>query len=476
LGISISKKFSGVITTMSTKLICTECVNKQEEIYRLREENKRLKDKIRRDEQKSKEGYFGSSTPSSKKPIKKNTKNESPKKMSGAKPGHIGKGRISFTEDTADHVESVTCEEEICPGCQVELKEMRERNRSVLTVNELKLNKILYKLHRRRCPRCKQTFSAKAPETLPKALLNNELMTHIAAEHYVDGIPMGLLEQKLNINNGTLFQGMHRLAELLKDVPDLLIQNYRQTLVKFADETTWRTDGHNGYAWLFSTNKICVYRIRLTRASSVVTEVLGKEPLSGVLVVDRYQGYNKAPSDIQYCFEHLRRPTEDLIKEFPKSEEIKNFVDKAAPLLSKAMGLRSQKISDEQYYKKAAKLKANIIDTMNKPAKHAGIIYIQSIFLENSSRLYHWVDNRDIPAENNYSERGFRRLIISRKISFGSQSEKGAKTREILMTVLHSLRKQYPDNFRNHFKKSLNQLAINPKLDPYKLLFSNDTS
>ena len=66
---------------MSTKLLCAECVIKQEEIYCLREEIKRLKAKIRRDEQKSKDGYFGSSTPSSKKPIKENTKNKNSKKM-----------------------------------------------------------------------------------------------------------------------------------------------------------------------------------------------------------------------------------------------------------------------------------------------------------------------------------------------------------------------------------------------------------
>lgn len=461
---------------MSTKLLCAECVTKQEEIYRLREENKRLKAKIRRDEQKSKDGYFGSSTSSSKKPIKKNTKDDNPKKNGGAKPGHVGNGRISFTEDTADYVEHVECEEKICPECHIELKQMRLRERSVLGVKELKVDKLLYKLHRCRCPLCKKTFSAKAPETLPKSLLNNELLTHVACEHYVDGIPMGLLEQKLNINNGTLFEGMHRLAKLFKDVPDRLIQDYRQALVKFADETTWRTDGLNGYAWLFSTNKICIYRVRLTRAGSVVTEVMGKEQLPGVLVVDRYQGYNKAPCDIQYCFEHLRRPTEDLVKEFPKSDEIKNFVNAVVPLLSKAMGLRTQDISDEEFYKKAAEIKTDIINEMKKSAKHFGILYIQSIFLENHHRLYHWADNRDVPAENNYSERGFRRLVISRKISFGSQSDKGAKTREILMTVLHSLKKQYAQNFRNHFKTCLNQLAINPGIDPYTLLFENDTS
>lgn len=56
---------------MSIRLICPECIKKQEEIYRLREENKRLTAKIWRQERQISEGYFGSSTPSSQKLVKK---------------------------------------------------------------------------------------------------------------------------------------------------------------------------------------------------------------------------------------------------------------------------------------------------------------------------------------------------------------------------------------------------------------------
>jgi transposase len=461
---------------MSTRLICPECVNKQEEIYRLRDQVKQLQAKLRRRERQISEGYFGSSTSSSQKPVKNNTRNDDLRKNGGAKKGHVGNGRKRFTEDEADRIEHIECEQKICPDCQIQLETKDSLDRSVLGVTELKLDKILYKLQRSRCPLCNKLFSAKAPEVLPKFLLNNELLSHVAGEHYVDGIPMGLLEQKLAINNGTLFNAMHHLARLLKDVPAKLITDYRQTSVKFADETKWRNDGNNGYAWLFSTSLISIYRIRPTRSGRVAAEVLGTAPLPGVLVVDRYGAYNKAPCDIQYCYQHLKRPIEDLVNEFPNSEEIKNFADHVIPLLSQVMGLRSLTISDDVYYRKASQLKTDIIHEMNQPADHAGIQNIQTIFQQYAHRLYHWVENRDVPPENNYSERGFRRLVIARKISFGSQSDKGAKTREILMTVLHSLRKCYPNDYRKKFKSCLNQFAQNPQLDPYNLLFENDTS
>ena len=461
---------------MSTRLICPECVKKQEEIYRLRDQVKQLQAKLRRQERQLSQGYFGCSTPSSQQPIKSNTKNDNPRKNGGAKKGHVGKGRQRFSEAEADRIEYIDCEPKICPQCQIQLETKDSLDRSVLGVKELKLDKILYKLQRSRCPLCNKLFAAKAPQVLPKFLLNNELLTHVAVEHYVDGIPMGLLEQKLAINNGTLFNAMHHLAQLFNHVPAKLINDYRQTFVKFADETKWRNDGSNGYAWLFSTSQLSIYRIRPTRSARVAAEVLGTAPLPGVLVVDRYGAYNKAPCDIQYCYEHLKRPIEDLIKEFPNNEEIKNFADTVVPLLSDAMGLRSLNISDDAYHKKASQLKAAIIHEMNQPADHAGIQNIQTIFQQYAHRLYHWVDNRAIPPENNFSERGFRRLVIARKISFGSQSDNGAHTREILMTVLHSLKKRCPDDYRKKFKSCLNQLAQNPQLDPYHALFENDTS
>ena len=38
------------------------------------------------------------------------------------------------------------------------------------------------------------------------------------------------------------------------------------------------------------------------------------------------------------------------------------------------------------------------------------------------------------------AERGIRPTVIARKISFGSQGDKGARDREIIMTVLHTVR------------------------------------
>jgi hypothetical protein len=198
--------------------------------------------------------------------------------------------------------------------------------------------------------------------------------------------------------------------------------------------------------------------------------ILGQKPLPGVLVVDRYAGYNKAPCSIQYCYAHLLREVEDLEKDFSDSDEVKAFVSVMAPLLSSAMKLRTQPIQDPDFYPHAAQIKTQILAAVDAPSMHLGIRRIQEIFLENAPRLYHWAQDRRVPADNNLAERDLRPTVIARKVSFGSVSDAGAHTRGILMSVLYSLKK-HRFNVEYHLKSVLDQLAKDTSQDPYPLLF-----
>jgi transposase len=460
---------------MSTRLVCAECINKQEEIYRLREELKKLKTKLRIQERQITEGYFGSSTPSSKQPVKNNrVANGAPKNRGGAKVGHHGNGRRSESAAEADRVVEVTVANS-CPQCHGrDLEALDRRERTVIDF-EIKRVTIVYQLERKRCKACRTVVQAQAPGVLPKHLYGNNLLAHVATEHYVNGISLGHLERQTGVNVGSLIKAMHQLGRVLNDVPDKLIEVYRQTPVKHADETGWRNDGQNGYGWLFGSKDTAIFRFRQSRSGKVAQEVLGSEQLPGVLVVDRYAGYNKAPCHIQYCYAHLLRDVQNLEKEFPDNEEVKTFVQRAAPLLAEAMNLRSLPVSNDEFYLRAANTKEEIIKIMNSEANHFGIQHIQNIFRDNSHRLYHWADSRDVPADNNFAERELRPLVMARKVSFGSHSDTGAKTRETLMTVLKTLKLRTKNNPRTALENFLNQYAENSCIDVYKCLFDNQS-
>jgi transposase len=450
---------------------CPVCLHKQRRIDELEEELKRLEAKLRYQERQGQEGFFGSATPSSKQPIKPN-REERERKPRGARPGHKGVGRKSHDQETTDRTVDVEPETEACPDCGTRLEKKGWAERSVIDTPRKKPERIMFRLGKRYCPHCRRTVTPQAPGVLPKSLYGNQLIADAVEMHYRHGVPMGRISEHLGVGSGSLVKLFRRCADLFEPLLDRLIEEYRKAPVKHADETGWRTDGKNGYVWLFATPELSIFRFGQSRSSKVPQAVFGKDPLPGTLVVDRYAVYNKMPCRLQYCYAHLLRAIQDMEKEFPGEAEIASFVAVAAPQLALAMGLRGQPISDDVFYRRAAALREEIKATMAQPARHKAIHHIQDIFRGNEGRLFHWADNRAVPADNNLAERDLRPSVIARKVSFGSITDAGAKTRSTLTTAAATINKRGGDDVGGRIKEALDLLARNPKADPFEVLFS----
>lgn len=450
--------------------MCPGCYEKQRRIDGLEQEVLRLKQKLRYEERKAKDGYFGSSTPSSKKPFKETTGTVG-NKNGGGRDGHRGYGRKTIVAQAADETKELDTGKR-CPQCRGKLVHKSWGERLVIDSVPIQVKKILYRCRKTYCPRCKKTVSAHAP-VLPRALYGNQLIAQIVYLHYGQMVPLGRIVEILggDVAAAGLHEMFRRLGKLWHPAVERLIAEYRKEPVKHADETGWRTDGNNGYAWLFCSRNISIFRFEDNRSSRVRQIVLGTRRLPGVLVTDRYGVYNKSPCALQYCYAHLLRLVKDTGEQFADNAEVQCFVAAFAPLLTEAMHLRNMDISDAVYYRRAKRLKTQIRRVINSGSSHSGIKAIQTIFKENKHRLYHWVNDRAVPPDNNRAERELRPTVIARKVSFGSQSIQGALTRSILMTIIHTARKRLPANkLQEWLKKSLDTIVANPGIDLYSLL------
>ena len=186
--------------------------------------------------------------------------------------------------------------------------------------------------------------------------------------------------------------------------------------MRHADETGWSINGINGYAWLFATETISVFQFRSTRSAKVPQAVFGTQPLPGVLIVDRYAGYNKVPCFLQYCYAHLLREVEDLGKEFSDDHEMKRFVSVMASLLSAAMGLRNQPISDKVYYNRAAELKTQLQVAVESSAQHLGFVVFRISFM---NRLTDYITGFQI---EEYLQKTISQSVISGPLSLHARS------------------------------------------------------
>ena len=165
----------------------------------------------------------------------------------------------------------------------------------------------------------------------------------------------------------------HRVALPLRSVIKELYAEYRDSEVRHADETSWRTDGQNGYCWLFASESVSLHLYRNTRSAKVVEEVFGKEKLAGYLVVDRYAGYNRVGCQVQYCYAHLLREMKELQTKFADEKEVEAFAEKMIELLAQAMRLQSSKPPDGEYYSEAQSIKQEIMKTCHAASHHLAI-------------------------------------------------------------------------------------------------------
>ena len=451
---------------------CDGCFQKQRIIDRQLEEIQRLKQKLNLNQRKSENGFFGSSTPSSQIPVKANSVAENQAKKGGAVLGHRGVGRQVFSSLEADEVHVAQVEAETCQACQCRLSRQTSNERAVYEIERERVKKIYYEIERKACPQCRQIVTGKVGGAMPRAALSNQLVVEVAEQHYVLGRTLGQIAERLGINYSTLSESLKRVGKNLEPSLERLKSDYRAALVRHADETGWRTDGSSGYSWYFGSKEVSLHLFRETRSASVVKEVFGSEELPGVLVVDRYNGYHRVPCDIQYCYAHLLREMKDLAAEFETSQEVKNYTQAMNLQLTDAMQLRQRGLSEQEYRTQAQAIKAKMVELSRRPAKHLGVRKWQDFFVEKEKRLYQWCQSQEIPAENNYAEREIRKTVIARKMSYGSQSQAGAKTREIWTSIFQSLKKR-EENPRDKLVSALNKLSQNENVEIASELFGS---
>lgn len=451
---------------------CDGCLAKQQIIDRQFEEIQRLKQKLNVKERRLKEGFFGSSTPSSQVPVKANSLAENQLKKGGAKVGHRGVGRQVFTPEQADEVRIAEVAVETCPDCQCQLVGHSSNERAIFDLQREEIRRIYYEIARKRCPQCRKVVTGKLRNAMPNAKLSNELVAEVAEQHYVLGRSLGQIAERLAVNYSTLSDSLKRIGKQLEPCLEQLKSDYRRAFVRHADETSWRTDGGSGYSWYFGSREVSLYLFRETRSASVPKEVFGTLPLGGVLIVDRYAGYNRTPCRIQYCYAHLLREMKDLEAEFENNEEIGSYTRALKICLTDAMQLRNRGLSEAEYLKAAQSIKSRILELSNRQAIHPAIRRWQDFYVEKADRLYQWTASAQIPAENNYAEREIRKVVIARKTSYGSQSREGAKTRETWTSILQTLKKR-EQNPRDKLIEALNKLSQNKNLDIAGELFGS---
>jgi hypothetical protein len=167
---------------------------------------------------------------------------------------------------------------------------------------------------------------------------------------------------------------------------------------------------------------------------------------AGTTTTDRYPGYdNTVPGKHQWCFEHIRRNFLELLKSEPDNREYNKFIPALVDLLKQAMKLRGRRLPLAKHIREGKRIKKEILRIAATRVKDGALQAKFDIFLEHPNKLWHWIKNPNIPAENNWAERCIRNTVIFRKTGFGSQGEAAMADRETLQSVMETLSLRHKD-------------------------------
>lgn len=285
----------------------------------------------------------------------------------------------------------------------------------------------------------------------PKALLHGSLVSPTIAAaiingKYVNAIPLYRLEQEfsrygLTITRQNMANWMIRLGEsYLAVLYDYLHQKIYDYHVIQADETPvlvnrdGRSAGSKSYMWvyrsghLYADKQIVLYDYHKTRNSLHPREFL--RDYSGICVTDGYQVYHtieKEREDLRIagCWVHARRKFDEALAVIPKAHQNKSdafLVIKQIQAIYREEGKLSQLSSEERLMQRQLVIKPLVdalfvyLKKMEPTVPASGQLRKAYTYILNQEKyLRVFLEDGEVPIDNNASERAIRGFCIGKK-------------------------------------------------------------
>ena len=217
-----------------------------------------------------------------------------------------------------------------------------------------------------------------------------------------------------------------------------IIKKVRSSRVVYIDETGYRLNGDQWWLWTFVCEDAVLFVIRKSRSKDVIEEILGKK-FDGIISCDGWKSYESFSDRLQRCWAHLLRESFHLKEKY---KDFEKFHEMLKALFSRIVEVRLKPPDLETRKKLAAEMKDDLFRVAKQMSK---CIHFKKFAGKIENGLDYWftcVEHLEVEPTNNFAEQALRELIVQRKIMGGLRSEKGAKTLEIISTMIATWKKQ----------------------------------
>ena len=264
--------------------------------------------------------------------------------------------------------------------------------------------------------------------------LNTSKRKALAILNEVFSVPMSL---------GGLSNCEAQLTDVLQQPNNEAAEHVRCQDIAHADETGWpRGNKQKGWLWTFCCATAAFFMVHANRSQQAARKLMGG--FAGKLVSDRYNAYNFYKLVRQICWAHLKR-------DFKAVSESKGAIGKpglelyglAKKILKMRKRVRDGTLQWRTFQNRMPPLIARVEKLLEQAAKSKCTLSGKCRrILKYRKHLWTFVYDQNVEPTNNLAERIVRQAVLWRKISFGTQSERGARYVERILTVCATCRLQ----------------------------------
>jgi transposase len=330
-----------------------------------------------------------------------------------------------------------------CPECGTTLGGGSvKRTREVIELAPLPVQIIAHQFIERVCPLCRTRVTPSVDlgdQVVGQQRLGLGLVSRIVTLREVGRLPVRTIQwylrtfHDLHLSVGTITSLSQRVARAAEADIVAIRDQIRASPAVYADETGWRTDGHNGYIWTFSTPQ-ARYFLHGRRTKDMVDSALGPD-FDGVLLSDFYAAYTHYPGLKQRCWAHLVREIHDLRQVFPDDAALGTWAEAVHALFLEARDTRYP--TPEQRALAAGRYRQRLLDLVRPVAAdpEAPARQLSARLERFIGDLFVFVTEPGVAPTNNLAERSLRPLVTRRKISGGSRSAAGTAATMVLASL-----------------------------------------
>ena len=372
------------------------------------------------------------------------------RKKRGARAGHPGSSRPRPTRIDRRETHQLPA----CPHCGGRLERTGQtRTRIVEDIpDDLKPEAVEHTIHRDWCPGCQRQVEPKVPDALPQCALGNHTLALSTWLHYGLGVTTSQVVEvftghlQLTLTPGGLLQMWHRLADVLAPWYEQIRRCCLDAGVLHADETGWRVEGKTWWLWCFCGADATCYQLDRSRGHPALDKFFAAE-FDGVLVTDFWAAYDAVGRLQQKCWPHLLREVKEVDAGPEPGGDWPEFRKRLRRVYADAIRLAAARgsLPADAYGLRHAKLQARLLDLAGAAWINPHARRLAARLAKYGDDLLTFVEFPGVPADNNQAEREIRPAVLMRKASYGNQSERGADTRAVLMSVFRTLKRRGHD-------------------------------